>query len=143
MCSVLPLPYVVNFVFRTERTYVKGLQELVDIYIKPAAAPLNVLGGVGHSAVPSAERKIVFGSLEALFIFHKDSFLPALERAAAPIMRSASELAELDADGGVSLSAARQVAQTFVSQAAFMKMYSTYIKYVIPVDNLFNYLTLF
>ena len=106
----------------------KGMQELVDIYVKPAAAPLNVLSGVGHSAVPSAERKIVFGGLEALHSFHKESFLPALERAAAPLMQLNSDRPDADADGSLSLDVARQVAQIFVSHAAFMKMYSTYIK---------------
>ena len=109
------------------------MQELVDIYIKPAATPVTTLIGVGQSkdsVVPAAERKIVFNGLEALFTFHKASFLPALERAAAPVMRPADELALVDADGETSLEVARAVAQTFVSHAAFMKMYSTYIKYV-------------
>ena len=57
--------------FRTERTYVKGLQELIDIYIKPAAAPVSALGSVGQSVVPAAERKIVFGGLEALPVPHR------------------------------------------------------------------------
>ena len=51
---------------RTERTYVKGLQELVDIYIKPASATVTVLSGVSQikdSVVPSQERKIVFSGL--------------------------------------------------------------------------------
>ena len=111
----------------------KGLQELVDIYIKPAAAPVTSLSGVGQSTVPSSERKIVFGGLEALYSFHKESFLPALEKACAPIMRPAAELAEADTDGQLSLDVARTVANSFVSHAAFMKMYSTYIKYVLPL----------
>ena len=111
---------------RTERTYVKGLQELVDIYIRPASATVNVLSGVGQSkdtVVPSQERKIVFGGIEALFVFHQQSFLPALERASAPILTP-----NPNDDGQLSLSVARDVANTFVSHAAFMKMYSTYIK---------------
>ena len=63
---------------RTERTYVKGLAELVDLYIKPGAAPVNLLSGVGSSkdtVVPASERKIVFNGLDSLFSFHKDSFL--------------------------------------------------------------------
>ena len=112
---------------RTERTYVKGLQELADIYIKPASATVTVLSGVGQSVVPAAERKIVFSGLEALFSFHKESFLPALEKATAPIMRP-QQLAETDTDGNLSLGVARAVANIFVSHAAFMKMYSTYIK---------------
>ncbi|KAJ6519549.1 hypothetical protein C8R45DRAFT_951875 [Mycena sanguinolenta] len=112
----------------TERTYVKGLQELVDIYIKPGGAPVNVLGGSSKdSVVPASERKIVFGGIDALFSFHKDSFLPALEHAAAPIMKSSSELAEADADGQLSLSVAKAIGSVFLKHSAFMKMYSSYI----------------
>ena len=114
---------------RTERTYVKGLQELVDIYIKPACAPVNALtGGSKETVVPPVERKIVFSGLEALFSFHKESFLPALEKAAGSVMQPTEVLAEADKDGSMSMNAARTVGNCFVSHAAFMKMYSTYIK---------------
>ncbi|KAI0078939.1 hypothetical protein K474DRAFT_786929 [Panus rudis PR-1116 ss-1] len=116
---------IIREIVETERTYVKGMQELVDIYIKPAAAPAGVTNK--DTVVPAAERKIVFNGLEALFSFHKESFLPALERASLPVMRPAAELAAADEDGNLSLKVARDVAQTFVSHAAFMKMYSTYI----------------
>ena len=57
-----------------------GLQELVDIYIKPAATPANLLGGVGLSSkemvVPPAERRVVFGGIDALFSFHQENFPP-------------------------------------------------------------------
>ena len=90
------------------------MQELVDIYIKPAAAPVSALGSVGRDAtVPSGERKIVFSGLESLFSFHKESFLPALERVTTPIMRPAAELAEADSDGHVSLDTARAVATLY------------------------------
>jgi len=117
---------------RTERTYVKGLQELVDIYIKPACAPVNVLtGGSKESVVPAVERKIVFSGLEALFSFHKESFLPALEKAAAPAMQPSEVAADADKDGAMSMNAARTVGNCFISHAAFMRMYSTYIKWVL------------
>ncbi len=105
----------------------KGLQELVDIYIRPASAPISGLSGVQnkYTIVPAQERKIVFSGLEALFYFHRESFLPALERAAAPLL---SPTQTGDLDGQLSLYVARDVANTFVSHAAFMKMYSTYIK---------------
>ena len=109
----------------------KGLQELVDIYITPASLPVS---GIGVSqqkdtTIPAAERKIVFNGLEALYSFHHGSFLPALETAAAPLLRPANEIAQADHDGQMSLTVSRTVAQSFVSHAAFMKMYSTYIKY--------------
>lgn len=65
----------------------------------------------------------MFGGLDALFYFHRESFLPALERAASPLLDMQGEV-----DGQKSLDVARDVANTFVSHAAFMKMYSTYIK---------------
>ena len=117
--------------YRTERTYVAGLQELVDIYIKPSAVPVNLLSGVGGSSkdtiVPASERKIVFGGVDALFSFHKDSFLPALEGAAAPLM-GPSMGPEADLDGQLSMDVAKAVGNMFVKHAAFMKMYSSYIK---------------
>ncbi|KAJ7900051.1 hypothetical protein B0H14DRAFT_3080449 [Mycena olivaceomarginata] len=119
---------VVREIVVTERTYVKGLQELVDIYIKPGAAPVNVLGGSSKdTVVPAPERRVVFGGIDALFSFHKESFLPALEIAAAPIMKSTAELAETDADGQLSLSVAKAIGSMFLKHAAFMRMYSSYI----------------
>jgi hypothetical protein len=127
VCLLLTLFY------RTERTYVKGLAELVDLYVKPGAAPLNMLSGVGSSkdtVVPAAERKIVFNGVDSLFSFHKENFLPALEVAAAPMMKPAGVLQEADAEGQLSLNVVRAVASMFLKHAAFMKMYSSYIKYV-------------
>ncbi|KAI0043187.1 hypothetical protein FA95DRAFT_1563538 [Auriscalpium vulgare] len=121
---------IIREIVETERTYVKGMQELVDIYIKPAHAPVNLLGGVSsakETVVPAAERKIVFSGLDALFSFHKESFLPALEFAAAPVLKPAAVLAKEDPDGHITATAAKAVASAFISHAAFMKMYSSYI----------------
>ncbi|KAF9651906.1 hypothetical protein BDM02DRAFT_3090128 [Thelephora ganbajun] len=119
---------IVREIVETERTYVKGLQELVDIYIKPACAPVNALtGGSKETVVPAIERKIVFSGLEALFSFHKESFLPALEKAAASVMQQSELAAETDKDGAMSMNVARTVGNCFISHAAFMRMYSTYI----------------
>ncbi|KAF5337139.1 hypothetical protein D9611_003353 [Ephemerocybe angulata] len=120
---------IIQEIVVTERTYVKGLQELVEIYIKPAATPVNLLsGGVGSSkdsVVPAAERKVVFGGIDAVFSFHNDSFLPALEKAAAPLFKP--NFQESDPDGKQSLDVAKAVGDIFVKHAAFMKMYSSYI----------------
>lgn len=93
---------------------------------------MNIIGGVGSSSketvVPAAERKIVFGGLESLFSFHKESFLPALEAAAAPLLKPDGLAADADSDGKLSSDVAMAVGRMFVSHAAFMKMYSTYIK---------------
>jgi hypothetical protein len=109
------------------------LQELIDIYIKPAAAPLNLLSGVSSTkdtVIPASERKIVFSGLDSLFSFHNDIFLPALELAANPVLRPQSNQTEQEMEGVLSANAARGIARTFVSHAAFMRMYSTYIKWV-------------
>ncbi|VDB99833.1 unnamed protein product [Peniophora sp. CBMAI 1063] len=118
---------ILREIVETERTYVKGLQELNDLYIKPAEAPVNVLGAsTKETIVPKEERKVVFSGVEALFSFHSNNFLPALEHAAAPILRLRSAASE-DPDGRLSLTAAVAVASAFVDHAAFMRMYSTYI----------------
>ncbi|KAG6842500.1 hypothetical protein C0991_000026 [Blastosporella zonata] len=121
---------IVREIVATERTYVKGLQELVDIYIKPGCDTVNILSGVGSNkdtVVPATERKVVFGGIDALFSFHNDSFLPALEVAAAPLMKSSEHLQQADADGQLSLNVVKAVGSMFLKHAAFMKMYSSYI----------------
>jgi hypothetical protein len=99
----------------------------VDIYVKPASTPVNLLtgGSSKHTVVPTSERKIVFSGVDALFSFHKESFLPALEAATAPLMNKRQDA---DADGQLSLRVAKAVGNMFLKHAAFMKMYSTYIK---------------
>ena len=118
--------------FRTERTYVKNLQELVDIYVRPAAVSVSSIGNVTASSketvVPTSERKVVFGGLDALFTFHKESFFPALEAAAAPLLSPQGAAQDADSDGKLSIDVAMDVGRIFVSHAAFMKMYSSYIK---------------
>lgn len=101
----------------------------MDIYIKPGCAPVNLISGVGSkdTIVPPSERKVVFNGVDALFSFHKDSFLPALEMAAAPLMKPTQDKS-FDTDGQISANVAKAVGNIFVKHAAFMKMYSSYIK---------------
>jgi RhoGEF domain len=98
--------------------------------VKPASLPVNTLGNAVASTketvIPQQERKIVFNGLDSLFSFHTQSFLPALENAAMPLLRASS--AEADVTGEISMTAATSIANVFVSHAAFMRMYSTYIK---------------
>jgi len=112
---------IVKEIVETERTYVKGLQELVDIYIKPSANPAGVLGNK-ETVIPFAERKIVFNGLDSLLSFHKESFLPSLEKTLAPLANPSR-----DTNGELSSAVARDVATVFLTHAAFMRMYSTYI----------------
>lgn len=99
----------------------------MDIYVQPASQPVNLLGAATkETVVPLTERKIVFNGIDGLYKFHLDSFLPLLEKAAAPILSSKVE--QVDADGSLSIAVAKAVANVFLSHAAFMKMYSSYIK---------------
>lgn len=105
-----------------------------------------MLSGVGSNkdtVVPAAERKIVFNGIDALFSFHKESFLPALEIAAAPVMKPVATLQEADADGQLSLGVVKAVAGMFIKHAAFMRMYSSYIKYAISSSPLLELTILF
>lgn len=92
--------------------------------MKPAAVTVTNVAGVStkETMVPATERKIVFNGLESLHSFHKESFLPSLEKAYQTLESSD------DANGAASSLAANKIAQVFVSHAAFMRMYSTYIK---------------
>jgi hypothetical protein len=105
----------------------------MDIYINPASQPvLTITGGTTKDTlIPPAERKVVFSGIDALFTFHKENFLPALEAATAPLRKPTAALQAEDADGSLSLKVAKAVGGTFVKHAAFMKMYSTYIKWVL------------
>jgi hypothetical protein len=101
----------------------------MEIYIKPASLQAAALSK--ETVVPAAERKVVFNGLDALYSFHTSIFLPALEIAASPLTTQPGEsLADIDPDGRRSAAVAQAIAEVFVSHAAFMKMYSTYIKSV-------------
>ncbi|KAG8715666.1 hypothetical protein FRC11_001613 [Ceratobasidium sp. 423] len=111
---------IVREIVETEKSYVKGLQELLDIYVKPSSEPAPGLNVSKETTIPAAERKIVFTGVDALLQFHKQSFLPSLV-SAVDILSSAGPGED------VSTRAAHAIANVFVSHAAFMKMYFTYI----------------
>ncbi|QRV97744.1 guanine exchange factor for Rac 30 [Ceratobasidium sp. AG-Ba] len=113
---------IVKEIIETEKSYVKGLQELMDIYVKPASEPAPGLNVNKETIVPAQERKIVFTGVDALLQFHKLSFLPSLIAAAAMLNTGVD-----DPNGQISTMAAHGVANVFVTHAAFMKMYFTYI----------------
>ncbi|KAF8323058.1 hypothetical protein DL93DRAFT_2070483 [Clavulina sp. PMI_390] len=115
--------HVVNEIVKTERTYVTQLKELIDIFVIPSAAPAQgTFGTTKESVIPTVERRVVFNGVEPLFKFHKDTLLPSLERALAPLQGVPD-----DQLPDISASVASQIAMAFVSHAAFMKMYNTYI----------------
>lgn len=77
--------------------------------------------------VPLAERKVVFGGLDSLLTFHRDSLLPRLEEAAAPIFAIERKGQTADHDGAISREIALQIGDVFRTYNPFMRMYSTFI----------------
>lgn len=120
---------VIKHIIETEQTYVRGLRDLVEIYVAPAAAPTNSGASAsakgGDSVVPATERRIVFGGIEGIMRFHSDSFLPALQEAAAEVL--AHGVRDEDVDGERSRRAARAVGEVFRTYQPYMRQYSAYI----------------
>jgi hypothetical protein len=110
---------VVKHIIDTERSYVQGLRDLVDIYVKPAASPVK---GSAETVIPQTERKIVFGGIEGILQFHEVSFLPTLESAAKELLRNGD-----DSTGERSKRIARQIGEAFNTYHPFLRQYSTYI----------------
>ncbi len=109
-------------IYETERTYVRGLGELVAIYTKPASQSINPGNVGGETVVPALERKIVFGGIESILTIHRDNLLPALERAIRPLLDGKD-----DEEGTLSALTAHQVGEVFRTYITYMKQYSTYI----------------
>lgn len=122
---------VLEEIAATEQSYIRGLQELQEIYIQPAAAVLSGLGKDKDSVVPVAERRRVFSNVEAIIDFHVGVLFPNIQQAMDPL----STPVEVDEDAGsVSIRdghrlirAAEEVSRVFIRHAAFLKLYSTYI----------------
>lgn len=111
---------VVREIYETEKTYVRGLSELVSIYVKPAS--MAVSSSKNETIIPVAERKVVFGGVESVLVIHRDNFLPALEKVVRPLLDNGD-----DPEGALSARTAHQVGEVFRTYIAYMKQYSTYI----------------
>jgi hypothetical protein len=113
---------VLREIYETERTYVRGLGELVSIYVKPAGQPINPGKAQSETMIPLAERKIVFGGIESILTIHRDNLLPSLERAVKDLLENGD-----DESGNKSRDTAHTVGEVFRTYIAYMKQYSTYI----------------
>lgn len=111
---------VIREIYETEKTYVRGLQELIAIYVQPASQCISSKSN--ETLIPLAERKVVFGGVESILVIHRDNFLPALERVIEPLLRGSD-----DSEGTISARIAHQVGEVFRTYIAYMKQYSTYI----------------
>lgn len=114
---------ILREIYETERTYVRGLGELVTIYVRPSGQPVAASGKqLLDTVVPPAERKIVFGGIESILTIHRDNLLPALERAIRDLIENGD-----DEEGNKSKATTRAVGEVFRTYIAYMKQYSTYI----------------
>ncbi|KAI9608620.1 hypothetical protein H4Q26_004805 [Puccinia striiformis f. sp. tritici PST-130] len=111
---------VMEEIVATEKSYIKGLKELSDIYI--TSASLMVSGSIGKEkepVVPPAERKVVFNNKQSAI-------------AMADFKEPASGSDELskrrqETESQLTNFAAEELARVFIRHAAFLKLYSTYI----------------
>ncbi|KAI3479254.1 hypothetical protein L1887_58685 [Cichorium endivia] len=115
---------IIAEIVSTERTYVRGLSELVDVYVRPAMAPAD--GNSGVPVIPPMEHRAVFGNVEALLQFHRTVFLPSLLAVTNPILAHDQEAAS-DLSPDETAAIAEKVAAVFSTHAAFFKMYTSYI----------------
>lgn len=54
---------VVKEILDTEKSYLKGLQDLCDIYIVAGSQPVSSNSGRKDTVLPGAERRAVFGNV--------------------------------------------------------------------------------
>ncbi|CEH15703.1 Predicted Rho/Rac guanine nucleotide exchange factor/faciogenital dysplasia protein 3 [Ceraceosorus bombacis] len=112
---------ILQEILSTEETYARQLQELVDLYV----APMRAFDQNGVPLVPPLEHGLIFMNVESISQLHR-SLVPSLRAAVEPLLgTNAQPNASHDAD--LTAAAAQSVAQTFLSHAAFMKMYRQYV----------------
>lgn len=120
---------IVQEIISSEESYIRGLQELVEIYVRPARKAVD--GANGQAVLSPAEHRTIFGNVEGLLQFHEGAFLPSLKLAAKEIILQSSGGEVPDGgsaeDAAMTARVAEAVAGVFTKHAAFFRMYSTYI----------------
>ena len=114
---------VLNEVIETERTYVAGLSELMDIYVQGARQPLD--SGTDERVMSVPMERLVFGHVEGIVHFHRDAFLPSLEQATYRLKMLTDPNSE--AYPAITAQIAADVANVFSEHAAYFKMYMNYV----------------
>ena len=117
---------LIKEIISTERTYVAGLNELTDIYIRQARKPLEGSSSDERALPPEMER-VVFGHIEGIVHFHNAVFLPLLEQAAENILHVDPSQIDPTVQAHTSAVCAGRVADVFSSHAAYFKMYMNYV----------------
>lgn len=115
---------IVSEIISTEESYLRGLQELCDIYVKPARVPDP---SNGQPVLTPQDHRAVFNNVEGLLQFHQGAFLPSLRHAADALFTSEGTEMDPEQDAQLTARAAEAVAGVFCKHAAFFRMYSTYV----------------
>lgn len=113
---------VIAEIVQSERTYLGHLQELLELYVRPAALPVPPSSSNSQSretVVPLNERGAVFGTVESIVTFHATVFLPDLEKAGHIVLADRRSTTSLNGD--LVRHAAQDIAQVFSAHAAFLK----------------------
>ncbi|WFD07330.1 hypothetical protein MVES1_002693 [Malassezia vespertilionis] len=116
---------IIQEIIDTERTYVTGLNEIMDIYVKRARQPLEGSNS-DERVLPLSKERAVFGHIEGIVYFHTRAFLPSLEEAAAPVLSMGSD-ANPDIHTNTTAQAAASIANVFKQHTAYFKMYMNYV----------------
>lgn len=114
---------VLNEVIETERTYVAGLTELMEIYVQGARQPLEA--GTDQRVMSVQMERRIFGHVEGIVHFHRDAFLPSLEQATQRLKMLPDPAT--DAYATTTAEIAADVANVFSAHAAYFKMYMNYV----------------
>lgn len=123
---------IIAEIIATEQTYVKTLEELIDIYVLPSMK----LDAHNQPQIPISERRIVFGNVEAIQHFHSQALLPSLCSAAQDLLDKKGERPDandseaVEAFNALTAQVAESIAQTFERHVAFFRMYTAYVNNV-------------
>lgn len=115
---------IISEIISTEQSYLRGLQELCDIYVKPSRVPDP---STGQPVLTPQDHRSVFNNVEGLLQFHQGAFLPSLRHAADALLTSEGSKMDPEQDARLTASAAEAVAGVFCKHSAFFRMYSTYV----------------
>ncbi|CAO1632094.1 unnamed protein product [Jaminaea pallidilutea] len=125
---------IIAEIISSEESYIRGLQQLCDIYVRPSRLPSEdkgISGGSNQPILPPQEHRAIFGNVEGLLQFHVSAFLPSLKTAADCILRErqagSPNLPEDDDERQFTASVAEEVANVFVKHIGWFRMYSAYI----------------
>ncbi|KAK4052519.1 hypothetical protein OIO90_004286 [Microbotryomycetes sp. JL221] len=116
---------VIKEIVDTERTYLRGLEELCNCYLVSADQPVTSNSGrVKGSVLPVAERRAVFGNIEAIKDLSRDVVLPELLEATD---QQGQDRTTMLPSSNESTAMACRVAQVFKRHAKTLNLYSAYV----------------